>query len=73
MMIDNILMEMESIVIEANALKEQTLEALVLQGIISKDQKEEFCQKFHFIIVKEKWYKRLFGDGDKYIFKLVQF
>lgn len=84
--IDSVLLNMESTIKNADVVKEMVLDRLQKEGLISEEQKTEFCEKWQVIVVKRSWYKtwwkKFFSTDDdgisdeqgrEYQYKLVKF
>lgn len=86
--IDTVLVQMESFVKNAEVVKGMVAERMMKEGLLTKEQSEEFCEKWQVVIIKRKWYKQwwkkyfdnnldddgiLDKDGNSYQYKLVKF
>jgi hypothetical protein len=75
MTIDSFIMDLENNIYNANLCKEIVLNKLLLDGVITDKQYDEYCIQWNIIIVKESWYKKFFKSDNKngYFFKYVKF
>ena len=77
--IDSQTISMESDTLNANIVKLTVIEKLLINGIITEDQAEEYTVNWNIIIVKRNWFKRYFGkptnsdDGNGYVYRYVNF
>jgi len=84
MKIDNMLLELESYIENANAVKNMIINQMVKKGDLNEERSLDYLDNWQIIIIKNQWYKRWFnkfkskyGHSDKDIngwsYKLVKF
>lgn len=71
--LDNVQMAMEGHIENAETVKLLVLQKLTNEGIITDDDAVKFSKEFGFVLVKPKWYKRIFNtDDDVWVYKCVK-
>ena len=75
--VDSILLEMESLVKDANTLKEMVVKELVEQKLLDSKVGEAFITNYHIVLLKQNWFRywggKIMGKDDKgYYYKIVK-
>ena len=71
--IDGQLVEMESTIANAEAVKHSILQSMVNNEYLTDEQAVKFEQNFGIVAVKAVWYKKIFNYTDKsaWVYKCV--
>ena len=77
MKIDDIHLHLGRHIGNVNTAKNLTLKKLVKEGVISEEQASSFKDKWHFVIIKNSWIKRLSekltkGESDEYSLHFIE-
>ena len=75
MEIDRTIIDMEDNVYNSNLCKEVVLRQLLLDGVITDKQYDEYTVEWNIVIVKKSWFKKFFkcDDNNIYVYKYVKF
>lgn len=76
--IDNILVNIESEVLNSNTIKDIVLDRLLQDKLISEQQFDDYSNNWQIIIVKKSWFKKwkdnlLENDKNDYMYQFVKF
>lgn len=76
--IDSTLVEIDSITMNANIVKDLVLGQLLIDKLITPEQASDYQTKWQVIVIKKSWFKSWvdkFGkkDIDAYVYKYVKF
>jgi hypothetical protein len=75
--IDNTLLSLEELTLNANQVKDLVLERLQNDGLITNQNALDYAEKWQIIIIKsnwfERWLKRFKKEKNVYIYKIVRF
>ena len=78
MTVDSILLEIDSMIANAEAVKQLVLNRLVQDKLITEEQQDHYMEDWQVIVFKKGWFKRWCdkyskGDDTQWMYKFVKF
>ena len=73
MIIDQMMIDMEFNILNANLLKDLIINKLVENSLLAVEDAEKWKNDYHVIIIKKKWYQKFFGNKEDYMYQIVKF